>query len=250
MQTMEKKIKKLLWILYQPYKWLIYAPLVVFLTLVFGTLAATLVFIVNPGTASALSGVPWARLIAFITPIFVTVTGRENIDRSQSYVIVSNHQSQYDILLIYGRLGVDFRWVMKKELRKIPALGIACERLGHIFIDRSNPMSAVASLKAAKIKIVNGTSVMFFPEGTRSKDGSIGIFKKGAFKMALDLGIPVLPITIIGTKDILPSHSLNVFPGKVKMIIHKPVEVTEYNDESLQALMQKIREIIISSTIN
>ncbi|MFH0975617.1 MAG: lysophospholipid acyltransferase family protein [Spirochaetota bacterium] len=238
----------MLWILYQPYKWLFLAPVVCLLTLITGSLAAILVFIVNPRTASMLTGVQWARIIAFITPMFVRVTGRENIDPEQSYVIVSNHQSQYDILLLYGRLNIDFRWVMKQELRKIPGLGIACERLGHIFIDRSNSMSAVASLKAAKKKIVSGTSVMFFPEGTRSKDGNIGVFKKGAFKMALDLGVPVLPVTIIGTRNILPTHSLDVFPGKVKMIIHKPVDVSEYSND-IQALIEQVRKIIISSTI-
>jgi 1-acyl-sn-glycerol-3-phosphate acyltransferase len=239
-------IKKILRLLYQPYKWLIFIPLVALSTVVFGSLAVILAFAVNPKTASLLSGKPWARFNAFITPIFVKVTGRKNLIRNQSYVIVSNHQSQYDILLIYGWLGVDFKWVMKKELRRVPALGIACEKLGHIFIDRSNPGSAVASLKAAKKKIMNGTSVMFFPEGTRSKDGSVGIFKKGAFKTAIDIEVPILPITIIGTRDILPAGTLNLFPGKAKMIIHKPLEITGYTDENLPVLIEKTRKKIIS----
>ncbi len=198
-------------------------------------------FIVNPKTAGFLSGVPWARVNAFITPMIVRVMGRENIDRNQSYVIVSNHQSQYDILMIYGWLGVDFKWVMKQELRKVPALGIACERLGHIFIDRSDPVSAVASLKAAKEKITNGTSMMFFPEGTRSKDGTLGTFKKGAFKMAIDLGLPVLPVTITGTSNILPAGTLNLFPGKAKMIIHKPIEIYRLQQRQFEGLNRKIK---------
>jgi 1-acyl-sn-glycerol-3-phosphate acyltransferase len=239
-------LKKLLRLLYQPYKWLIFLPLVALSTLIFGSFAALLVFIVNPKLASFLSGVPWARVNAFITPMIVRVTGKKNLDKNKSYVIVSNHQSQYDILMIYGWLGVDFKWVMKQELRKVPALGIACERLGHVFIDRSNPASAVASLKAAKKKIINGTSVMFFPEGTRSKDGTLGVFKKGAFRMAMDLGLPVLPVTITGTRDILPTGTLNLFPGKAKMIIHKPIEISGYNNDSMPALIEKVREIIIS----
>jgi 1-acyl-sn-glycerol-3-phosphate acyltransferase len=239
-------LKKILWILYQPYKWLIFFPLVALSTLIFGSLAAILVFIVNPKTAGFLSGVPWARVNAFITPIIVKVSGRKNIDRNKSYVIVSNHQSQYDVLMIYGWLGVDFKWIMKQELRKVPALGIACERLGHIFIDRSDPVSAVASLKAAKEKITNGTSMMFFPEGTRSKDGTLGKFKKGAFKMAFDLGLPVLPVTITGTRNILPAGTLNLFPGKAKMIIHEPIEITGYNNDNLKDLIEKSREIIMS----
>jgi 1-acyl-sn-glycerol-3-phosphate acyltransferase len=238
--------KKILILLYQPYKWLIFLPLVALSTLIFGSLAALLVFVVNPKLAGFLSGVPWARVNAFITPIVVKVTGRENLNRNKSYVIVSNHQSQYDILIIYGWLGVDFKWVMKQELRKVPALGIACERLGHVFIDRSNPASAVASLKAAKKKIINGTSMMFFPEGTRSKDGTLGKFKKGAFRMAIDLGLPVLPVTITGTRDIMPTGTLNIFPGKAKMVIHKSIEISGYNDKNLTILMEKARDVIIS----
>ena len=126
--------------------------------------------------------------------MLVEVIGRDNLDKSKSYIIVSNHQSQFDIIMIYGWLGVDFKWVMKQELRKVPALGLACERLGHVFINRSIPAAAVASLKAAKKKIKKGTSVFFFPEGTRSKDGTVGVFKKGAFKMAIDIGLPLVPL--------------------------------------------------------
>lgn len=238
--------KKILRILYQPYKWLIFLPLVALSTLIFGSLAVILVFIVNPKTASILSGMPWARFNAIMTPVLVKVTGRENLDKKKSYVIISNHQSQYDILLVYGWLGVDFKWVMKMELRKVPALGIACEKLGHIFIDRSNPGSAVASLKAAKKKIRNGTSVMFFPEGTRSRDGKAGVFKKGAFKTAIDLEVPILPITITGTRDILPAWTMDLFPGRAEMIIHKPIDIAGYNEDNLQTLIDKARDIIIS----
>ncbi len=178
--------------------------------------------------------------------MFVKVYGRENIDKNQSYVIVSNHESQFDILLIYGWMGVDFKWVMKKELRKIPVLGIACEKLQHIYIDRSNHMASIKSLENAKKRIVNGTSVMFFPEGTRSADGSLGDFKKGAFRMAIDLGVPILPVTIVGTRDILPTKTLALFPGKAKMIIHKPVDISGYDNKNIEKLIEKTREIIAS----
>jgi 1-acyl-sn-glycerol-3-phosphate acyltransferase len=239
-------LKKISWLLYQPYKWLIFFPLVALSTLIFGSLGAILVFFVSSKTASFLSGVTWARVNALITPMFVEVTGKENLDRNRSYVITSNHQSQYDILMIYGWLGVDFKWVMKQELRKVPALGIACEKLGHIFIDRANKMSAMESLQSAKGKIINGTSVMFFPEGTRSKDGTVGVFKKGAFKMAIDLGLPILPITITGTRDILPAGTLDLCPGKAKMIIHKPIDISGYHEDNMADLIKKVKEIIIS----
>jgi len=220
-------------------------PWLIVSTLFFGSLAVLLLFFINPKTTSFLCGVIWARLNAYLTPMLVKVAGKNNIDKKQSYIIVSNHQSHYDIFVLYGWLGVDFKWVMKQELRKIPALGAACERIGHIFIDRSNHETAMASINAAKKKIVNGTSLLLFPEGTRSMDGKIGNFKKGAFRLAVDLGLPILPITIIGTKDILPAKNLNLFPGTARMIIHKPVALDQA-DDNLERLMETTREIIKS----
>ena len=164
-------MRRILHLLYQPYKWIIYIPFFGLSTAVMGSLALILNPILGPKISSALAGVWWARVNSFMAPMSVTVRGRENIDPQQSYVVVANHQSQFDIFVLYGWLGVDFKWVMKMELRKAPFLGPACHSLGHIFIDRSNPKAAIASLQEAKRKIANGTSVLFFPEGTRSKDG-------------------------------------------------------------------------------
>jgi 1-acyl-sn-glycerol-3-phosphate acyltransferase len=238
-------MKKILYILYQPYKWLIFVPILTLSTLFCGFIAVLLTFFLNPKTVS-LMGVIWSRLNSFFTPMFVKVMGRENIDSKQSYIIASNHQSHFDIFVLYGWLGIDFKWVMKQELRKIPALGIACERIGHIYIDRSNHAAAVASLNAAREKLVNGTSALFFPEGTRSRTGEMLEYKKGAFKMAIGTNLPILPITIIGTRKILPADTLNLFPGRATMIIHKPIDVTGYSDDNILELMQETREIIKS----
>lgn len=239
-------MKKILRFLYKPYQWFIFMPFLGITTLFFGTLAVLLSFVIPAKIASFLSGVPWARLNSYLTPMLVKVRGRNNINKNQSYVIVANHQSNFDIFVLYGWLGVDFKWVMKQELRKVPALGIACEKLGHIYIDRSNTEKAVASINAAKEKIVNGTSVIFFAEGTRQEGEILGKFKKGAFKMALDLKLPVLPITIRGTRNILPARSLDLFPGKVEMIIHESVSTEEYSIKEIQALIDKTKEIISS----
>jgi 1-acyl-sn-glycerol-3-phosphate acyltransferase len=174
----------------------------------------------------------------------VTVIGRRNVDPLQSYVIVSNHQSQYDIFVLYGWLDIDFKWVMKQELRKVPAIGISCERLGHIYVDRSNREAALASINAAKQRIVDGTSVLFFPEGTRSRDNRMRPFKKGAFRMALDLQLPILPITIQGTRDILPSDTMDLYPGRATMIIHPPIAIDEYSHDTLEDLMARTRTVI------
>ena len=242
-----KRDNWLLFIAYQPYKWLIFAPWVVVSTLFFGILTVLLVSLTGPKTASRIGGRTWARLNGFLTPMLVTVEGRENIDPQQSYVIVCNHQSQYDIFVLYGWLGIDFRWVMKQDLRKIPALGVACERIGHIFIDRSNHDKALASINAAKKQIFNGTSVIFFPEGTRSIDGNLRTFKKGAFKIAVDMSLPLLPVTITGTREILPTGSINLFPGRAHMIIHAPIDTTGYDDDRLQDLMNHTRDVIASA---
>jgi len=242
-------MKKLLRVLYQPYKWLIFVPYLSISTIFFGSLTVLLAVITNPKITSFICGTIWARLNGYLTPILVNVTGRNNIVKTQSYVIVANHQSQYDVFIVYGWLGIDFKWVMKQELRKIPGLGIGCEKVGHIFIDRSNREKAIASLHAAKEKIVNGTSIIFFPEGTRSKDGSLGAFKKGAFKMAIDFKLPILPITIIGTKKILPPNTVDLFPGKALMMIHKSIDTTGYTDANLDELVDLAHRVIESGLL-
>jgi 1-acyl-sn-glycerol-3-phosphate acyltransferase len=177
----------------------------------------------------------------------VTVEGRENIDPKQSYVLVSNHQSQFDIFLLYGWLGIDFRWVMKKELRGVPGIGMACDRLEHIFIDRSDHAAAMATLEDAKKKIVNGTSVMFFPEGTRSRDGKLKRFKKGAFRMALELGLPILPLTVTGTRDVLPADTSDLMPGSARLIIHPPIPVEGLTADDTTKISNQVREVIASA---
>jgi len=242
----ERMMKKVLHYAYQPYKWLIFIPYLGVSTIFFGTLTVPLAILTNPKITSYVCGTIWSRLNGYMTPIMVKVKGKHNIVKSQSYVIISNHQSQYDIFVLYGWLGIDFKWVMKQELRKVPGIGIGCEKVGHIFIDRSNHEKALSSLNAAKEKIKNGTSVIFFPEGTRSKDGSLSTFKKGAFKMALDLGLPILPVTINGTRKILPSNTMDLFPGKSEITIHRHIDTAGYNDDNIEELINQTRDIIKS----
>ena len=241
------KRRTLFWWLYQPYKYLVVMPVLALATTFFATLALVLTLFTSPRTASRLAGVSWARLMAWVTPMRVEVEGRENIDPHQSYVLVSNHQSQYDIFVLYGWLGVDFKWVMKQELRRVLGIGVACERLGHIFIDRSNHAAAVATLEAAKTKIVDGTSVIFFPEGTRSLDGRLLRFKRGAFRMALDLGLPILPLTVSGTRDVLPAGTSDLMPGSARLIIHQPISIEGMTVKDCQELSDRVRDVIASS---
>jgi len=237
---------KILYVLYQPYKWLFFLPFLAINTLFFGLVAVLVSTFVNQRIGSYFGGAVWSRFNAILTPISVKVTGKENIRKGTSYVIISNHQSLYDIFVIYGWLGIDIKWIMKKELAKIPGIGFGSKKVGHIFLDRSNSRVALESLNEAKRKLVNGTSVVIFPEGTRSTSGQIGTFKKGGFKLALDLELPILPITIEGTMKVLPTGTIDLKPGKVHMIIHEPIEIHDQNEESIKDLMTKAREIISS----
>jgi 1-acyl-sn-glycerol-3-phosphate acyltransferase len=208
-------------------------------------MATILSILIHPKTGSVM-GVIWAKFNSYITPMFVKVYGRENIDRSRSYVVVANHQSQYDIFVIYGWYPTDFRWVMKIQLRSVPFLGYSCYKIGHVYIDRSNPEAAIASINQAKERIKAGTSIMFFPEGHRGEGKKMLPFKKGAFIFALDMGYPILPVTIVGTDKVLPTNTTALFPGKVKMIIHKPIEISGYSEKNMDELIQKSRDVVES----
>ena len=241
--------KDLIWYLYQPYKYLVFIPILGISGMIFAIIAIVLAIFVNPRLGNLVGGVSWSRVSSFFTPMYVKIRGMENIDRKQSYIVISNHQSHYDIFVVYGWLKMDMKWVMKKELRKIPFIGYACEKVGHIIIDRSDKNQAIEELERAKKRIVNGTSVMFFPEGTRSRDGSIGRFKKGAFVMALQLGLPILPVTINGTRRILPSGSMDLRPGKAEAIVHPAIDTSPYSEGNMDELIAKCRQVIEAAFI-
>lgn len=232
------KMKGLGRLLFQLYKWLFVIPCFVLLTVILGTTAILSSYIMTPRKA-AFNGVFWARLTAYAAFMRVKISGRDNIDPKQSYVVVVNHQSAMDIIALYGWLGIDFRWVMKQEIRKVPFLGYACYRVGHVYIDRKNQAAAIHSLEAAKERIHSGTSVLFFPEGTRTESSALKPFKKGAFKMALDLGLPILPITLSGTDHVMPTKTLELMPGKVNMTIHPAISTAEMTEENIDELMQQ-----------
>jgi len=240
-------MRSLLFWPYQIYAWLIFLPVVAVLTLVFSSLTILFAALVNPKFASRVFATTWARIISFLTPMWVTVEGAGNAKRDRSYVVASNHQSQYDILVIYGWLKLDLKWVMKAELRRIPAIGIGCEKVGHIFVDRRNPKQAAQAITAALQRLGDGIGILFFAEGTRSPDGRLLPFKKGAFRTAIDQQLPLLPVTVSGTRNILPARTLRLFPGKAHMVIHPPIETTGMSAEQVDELMQQARQVIDSA---
>jgi len=186
----------------------------------------------------------WARINLALSRVPISISGDELIEKDQPYIVMVNHQSYYDVLALIGYLPLRLKWVMKMELRKIPIFGVACEKVGHIYIDRGNSERAQKSLKMASEKIRAGSSVVFFPEGTRSTDGKLQPFKKGGFVMALEAKVPILPVTVVGGRKILPKKSLRILPGKMKIIIHAPIPVTEYSYETKEALIVRVKEAI------
>jgi len=217
---------------------------IVLLTVFFGILAIFASFIDMKGRLPHKVAGIWARSILAASPIEVTVKGLSNIDPDKSYVYMSNHQSNYDIPILLGHLPVQFRWLAKIELFRIPLFGYAMKRAGYICIDRSNQKSAFESLKKAAEIIRSGVSVMIFPEGTRSRDGKIGSFKKGGFVLAVESGVPILPIIIRGTYSVMSRNRLLIKPGKVTLEILRPVETSGFTKETKDNLMEKIRNIM------
>lgn len=243
---MEKNKNKILHMLYQPYKWLVYIPIFILSTCFFVFIGIFVSIFLDDKAANRTTGVWWARFNSYLIPMFVKVSGREYIKKDQSYVVISNHQSLYDIFVLYGWLGIDIKWVMKKELQNIPVFGFAGKIGGNIYIDRSDPKAAYESLQEAKKKITGGTSIIILPEGTRSNTGELREFKKGAFVTAIDLEIPILPVTISGTRNILPARSFDQYPGKASMIIHEPMDVKKYSKKNVEKFIRDAKNIISS----
>ena len=188
----------------------------------------------------------WARLFCILTLVKVEVKGRENISKGQSYVFVANHQGAYDIFSIYGYLGHNFRWMMKKSLEKIPLVGYSCKVSGHIMVDRSSSAGVKRTIQTAEKQLAGGMSVVVFPEGSRTPDGKLHNFKKGAYFLATEFNLPVVPITIDGSYNVMPIWAKLPKWGRIVLTIHKPI-LPGSEGHDLPALMEQSKEAIESS---
>jgi 1-acyl-sn-glycerol-3-phosphate acyltransferase len=187
----------------------------------------------------------WARMLLWLTSTRVNVIGRENVLLGKPQIFMANHQSDFDVLIVTAHIPGQFRWIVKKELFKIPIFGKAMRSAGYIEIDRQNHEKAMKSLDEAAQKIRDGKSVVTFPEGTRSKDRTIKPFKQGLFHLAIKAGVPIVPISIIGAHEIMPKRTLKFRPGKITMIIDRPVDVSGYTIETRGELIERVRGIIV-----
>lgn len=189
-------------------------------------------------------GKVWSQLICVLLLLPVHVEGRERVHKRTSYVFVPNHQGAFDIFLIYGYLGRNFKWMMKKSLRKIPFVGKACESAGHIFVDRANPKGIRQTMKQAESSLVDGVSLVVFPEGRRTMDGRLGDFKRGAFLLADDLGLPVVPVSISGSFKILPRTGKWIHWHPLTLTIHEPIPPFGKGAENVRLTMERAREAV------
>lgn len=186
----------------------------------------------------------WAKIQLLVSGVRVKVKGLEHLDRETPYIYMSNHQGSYDIFALLSCLPVQFRWIAKKELFSIPILGWAMGAANYISIDRSGRRKALESIERAASKIKGGVSVVIFPEGTRSRDGSIQPFKRGGFTLALKSGVPIIPITINGSRDVMPRDSMRVQPGEIRVNIDRAIQTTPFSLRERNVLMEKVRETI------
>jgi len=228
--------------LYIAYQYLIGLPILIVLTF----LTALITIICFPcKRARWLHKVQslWSRCCCWVMLLPVSVDGEENVDKHQSYVFVSNHQSMYDVFVIYGWLPQIFKWLMKQELRKVPFVGTACKAAGHIFVDRKNVRSGLHSLREAEKVLQGGVSTVIFPEGTRSETGEVGPFKRGAFQVAIHLGLPIIPISLSGLHELMPKGQWYISRRPLHMHIGKPIYLKDYEEE--KEGMEAVRQAVI-----
>lgn len=233
-------------VVYRIYQWLIAMP--IFIVITFITALVTII-------ATSLSGTHfwgyypahiWSRCVCCLFLMKVKVTGRENIDSDTSYVFVANHQGAFDIWAIYGYLNHNFKWLMKKSLEKIFMVGYACRRSGHIFVDDSNLRAIRQTISESEETLRDGMSLVIFPEGSRSFDGKMIPFKRGAFMLASEFNLPVVPLTIDGSFKAMPRTTYNMTPCTITLTIHPPIYPGEKGFNT-KVLMAQCRQEIESS---
>jgi 1-acyl-sn-glycerol-3-phosphate acyltransferase len=193
----------------------------------------------------------WSKILLFISGVKVKIIGIENINKNQSYIVVSNHQSLFDIPVVIANLPLSVRMIAKKELFWIPVFGWAIYVAGHISIERGSGRKAKRSLEKALEKVRKKKfSIVVYPEGTRSPDGEVKEFGKGAFRLSFESKLPILPVAIKDTRKVLPRDSLGINKGEVKILIGKPIIMENVEKRELNTLKDRVRSEIIKSMEN
>lgn len=234
-------------ILYRIYFFLIAVPLLLVSTVLacFFTIFGSMIGLSR--TMGYYPGMIWSKIFCILCWVSVKVRGRQNIRKNTSYVFVANHQGAFDIFAVYGYLRHNFRWMMKKSLEKIPLVGYTCRVCGNIFVDNSKPSAVRQTMADAEKRLAGGMSVVVFPEGSRTLDGRMHGFRRGAFALAVEFGLPVVPITIDGAFSVMPRTAWLPRPGHIILTIHKPIVPKEGEKHDLTSLMAASSDAIASS---
>ena len=204
----------------------------------------------NPSRSVWVARWIWSPVLLWAGGAKLEVIGGENVDPKRPTIYVGNHMSTLDIPAHFFAVPVDFRFVAKSQLRFVPFIGWYLWLAGHVFINRGDRSSAIASLEKAARKIRAGTSIFLYPEGTRSQDGRVLPFKKGPFALALKARVPICPVTIEGTDNVMPKNSWNISPGPVRVKIGRPIDTSGFADNDREGLARAVREQIIADSLS
>jgi 1-acyl-sn-glycerol-3-phosphate acyltransferase len=229
-----------------PYHWwrtvFFLIPAIGVYTIVLGTISILSSAVDSSGDVGHRCARAWAWLILRTTGVRVTVRGVERLERGRSYVFASNHQSIYDIPIVFDSIPLQLRIVAKDSLGAFPFLGWHLRRTGHLLVDRKNPGAGVVKKMA---KLVGGArSLIVFPEGTRSADGRVARFKGGIFLVAIDAGLPVVPVSIAGSRHVMLKGRLMTCPGDVTITIHEPIPTAGVGREGARELAERVHAIV------
>lgn len=237
--------------LYRLYQLLVVLPIALVLTILMVTVVVLGCMLGDGHYWGYAPGHWWSRAILKLFLIPVKVEGQAQLEKDQSYVFVANHQGAFDIFLIYGYLNRNFKWMMKYQLRNIPLVGYACEKSHQIFVDKRGPKKIKASYDAARNTLKDGISLTVFPEGARTFTGHMGIFRRGAFALADELQLPVVPLTINGSFNIMPRmrdwHFANWHP--LTLTIHQPIYPVGRGDENVSASLHQAYDSVMSALV-
>lgn len=234
--------------LYRIYQLLIALPLIALYTLITSLMVIIGCTLGNGHFWGYYPGKWWAQFIIRILLLPVKVEGRENLVKGQSYVFVANHQGAFDIFLIYGFLSRNFKWMMKRQLRQMPFVGKACASAHHIFVDKRGASKIRETYDRARQTLQGGMSLVVFPEGARSFTGHMGVFKRGAFMLADDIELPVVPLTINGSFDIMPrTRDMKwVVWHPLRLTIHKPILPVGKGTDNIKYLEEESYKVVMS----
>lgn len=198
------------------------------------------------GKLMSFIAINWSKIILKVGKINFNINGLKNIDLRKNYFFVPNHESALDIPLVFASIPMHVVSVAKIELSRIPFFGWSMIAGGHFFVDRSNHKKAMRSIEKARISMnKNPRSVFLFPEGTRSLDGKVGRFKKGGLKLAIDLGVPIVPIGIVGTNQFQSNLKKGLNIGNIELNIGKPIQTKKIKDKELLSFVEELRKKVI-----